>query len=69
LEYIEAVKQPDLDNHTPQPDWVSALRSFEQGYVTGCYDGIVRYINNTNDVTLVSTTPTPKPIKAITKCM
>ncbi|ETW04165.1 hypothetical protein H310_04517 [Aphanomyces invadans] len=42
LEYVEAHLEPEESQSQNHPDWISAVSSFNDIVVTGCYDGILR---------------------------
>ncbi|DBA00234.1 TPA: hypothetical protein N0F65_007878 [Lagenidium giganteum] len=42
LEYVEAMPEPEQQNETNHPDWVSAVAVAGDVIVTGCYDGLLR---------------------------
>jgi ribosome biogenesis protein YTM1 len=46
LEVIEAMTEPEsAQSQQPHPDWIASINMIDgQSFVTGCYDGIVRYV-------------------------
>jgi ribosome biogenesis protein YTM1 len=50
LEYVEALPEPQKQNGSDHPDWVSSVAALEGGLVaTGCYDGILRVYDAQGD--------------------
>ncbi|KAL4094539.1 hypothetical protein PRIC1_010200 [Phytophthora ramorum] len=51
LEYVEALPEPQKQNGSDHPDWVSAVATLDDELVvTGCYDGVLRVYNAQGDL-------------------
>ncbi|CAH0482812.1 unnamed protein product [Peronospora belbahrii] len=50
LEYVEALPEPQKQNGSDHPDWVSAVAAMDDNLVvTGCYDGVLRVYDAQGD--------------------
>ncbi|KAE8972360.1 hypothetical protein PR003_g26103 [Phytophthora rubi] len=50
LEYVEALPEPQKQNGSDHPDWVSAVAALDDELVvTGCYDGVLRVYDAQGD--------------------
>ncbi|KAG3023908.1 hypothetical protein JG687_00005339 [Phytophthora cactorum] len=50
LEYVEALSEPQKQNGSDHPDWVSAVAALDDELVvTGCYDGVLRVYDAQGD--------------------
>ncbi|KAG7381802.1 WD repeat-containing protein 12 [Phytophthora pseudosyringae] len=50
LEYVEALPEPQKQNGSDHPDWVSAVVALDDELVaTGCYDGVLRVYDAQGD--------------------